>query len=605
MTDAAAGTPADDLELLRRHEPIVRYTHGESFFPMDVGSYAARASLNVRLDDGTAREVVPAGKLDLQRLGTIQAEAVPGRYFLRVAREWTAAELGAGRLLRDRTEQARGFRRGPGRLTRVGYLSRLVDALFSLALLLRGRVPGALARDAVNEYRAMAEGQSTHVYYGRVVREAGWIVLQYWFFYAYNDWRSGFHGANDHEADWEMMMVVLDGEADEQPASWAVYAQHDYNGADLRRRWDDRDQLELVDGHPVVYAGAGSHASYFLGGEYLTEHELALPTPIKAIAGAISRLFGSQGQQGRRERVLPIAFVDYARGDGVAIGPGEERTWDAVLLRDQGWLTAYRGLWGAHVRDPFEGEDAPAGPMYGRDGTVRSSWQDPLGFAELDLVPPSSVEPHVLARRAAEIEGRRPDLEQRITDLAERVAVTGAEQRALTVAVGDPESPSASLALLTTDQAELDALRAERAADDSRLAAITARLAALTAGEREGPSAHLRHIPKPTPPQAQRFGRLLEIWAAASIGLLLIGMILVLVFFPELGVIAAIVVIGVFLFIDAVLRGTVAEVVSITTFTLALVTMLILGITFWSQTLVVVAIVAGLFVIWQNLAELR
>ena len=162
MTDAAAGTPADDLELLRRHEPIVRYTHGESFFPMDVGSYAARASLNVRLDDGTAREVVPAGKLDLQRLGTIQAEAVPGRYFLRVAREWTAAELGAGRLLRDRTEQARGFRRGPGRLTRVGYLSRLVDALFSLALLLRGRVPGALARDAVNEYRAMAEGQSTH-----------------------------------------------------------------------------------------------------------------------------------------------------------------------------------------------------------------------------------------------------------------------------------------------------------------------------------------------------------------------------------------------------------------------------------------------------------
>ncbi len=46
-------------------------------------------------------------------------------------------------------------------------------------------------------------------YHGRVVRQNGWIVLQYWLFYAFNDWRSAFYGANDHEADWEKVFVYL------------------------------------------------------------------------------------------------------------------------------------------------------------------------------------------------------------------------------------------------------------------------------------------------------------------------------------------------------------------------------------------------------------
>ena len=37
----------------------------------------------------------------------------------------------------------------------------------------------------------------------------------------------------------------------------AAYAQHDYHCEALRRRWDDAEQLQVVDGHPVVFAGAG------------------------------------------------------------------------------------------------------------------------------------------------------------------------------------------------------------------------------------------------------------------------------------------------------------------------------------------------------------
>ena len=80
-------------------------------------------------------------------------------------------------------------------------------------------------------------GRQTH---GRALRQDGWIVLQYWFFYAFNDWRSGFFGANDHEGDWEKISVYLsESETGEVRPEWAAYAAHNYKGDDLRRRWDD------------------------------------------------------------------------------------------------------------------------------------------------------------------------------------------------------------------------------------------------------------------------------------------------------------------------------------------------------------------------------
>ena len=34
-----------DIELLRRFEPVIRYTKGEAFFPMAVGRYVQQCSL--------------------------------------------------------------------------------------------------------------------------------------------------------------------------------------------------------------------------------------------------------------------------------------------------------------------------------------------------------------------------------------------------------------------------------------------------------------------------------------------------------------------------------------------------------------------------------
>jgi len=88
-----------------------------------------------------------------------------------------------------------------------------------------------------------------------VVRQAGWTVCHYLFFYAMNDWRSTFAGANDHEADWEQCFVFLE-EADDGSATpvWFARAAHDEVGADLRRRWDDPLLVREGGDFPRFYA---------------------------------------------------------------------------------------------------------------------------------------------------------------------------------------------------------------------------------------------------------------------------------------------------------------------------------------------------------------
>ncbi len=323
------------------------------------------------------------------------------------------------------------FHPGVGRLARGGLLPRVVDALFSLSFLLRGRVPAASAAAAELDYFHMRAKRDSFNYYGRVVRENNWTVLQYWFFYCYDSWRSGFGGVNDHEADWEMVSVYL-YEADGQLApEWAAYARHDFQGDDLRRRWDDVGQLDLEDGHPVVYIGAGSHASYFRKGEYQAEVDLDLPGWLQSARHAWNR-FWTQVLGQRPADPFHIPFVDYARGDGMVIGPGHPRNWAAILIDESvPWLSQYRGLWGLFARDPISGENAPAGPMYNRDGTPRGAWYDPLGYAGLDKVPPPPDVLRLLEQDCADVSLRQKSLEQAIPDKARALQSLGVELRSM------------------------------------------------------------------------------------------------------------------------------------------------------------------------------
>ncbi|MEK7787584.1 MAG: hypothetical protein AAB658_19440, partial [Chloroflexota bacterium] len=266
----------DDLELLRRFEPIIHFTGGEHFFPMDVDRYVGESSLWEARPEQPPVCLVPETKLTLAKLVEPRPAPHGTVHYLRFVESLTPLE--AARFL---AKHRRAFRRSRGRLARVGLASRIIDALFSITLILRGRVPGGTAAAAADVYRRLQAKAEQYVYYGRVARSGpgGFLCLQYWFFYPMNDWRSGFYGVNDHESDWEQVIIYL---AEDLTPQWVAYASHDFTGDDLRRRWDD-PELEKVGEHPVIYAGAGSHASYYARGEYLAELELPfLAAPLLA-----------------------------------------------------------------------------------------------------------------------------------------------------------------------------------------------------------------------------------------------------------------------------------------------------------------------------------
>jgi hypothetical protein len=423
--------------LLRRFEPIVRYTRGEQFFPMSVEAYLRRCSLWRQPPEGEAVCLVPEGELTTEVLVEPRYADFGTVHYLKFITPLNLAELAAYRLqtlqkgLRSKDGEDL-FRAGRGRLARVGYGSRFVDALFQLSLLARGRVPGDTAAAAALEYRRIMDQDPHYRYYGRVLRQNGWLFLQYWFFYPFNNWRSGFFGANDHEGDWEMVSIYLsEAETDGvvRPV-WVAYASHDFEGDDLRRRWDD-PELETVGDHPVVYAGAGSHAGYYRPGEYLAELELPFLMPLVEVGDRLEHFWrrtlrryrvpdGEQPGEGEGTafNLFRVPFVDYARGDGVAIGPGQERCWDrpGLLSPAPDWARYYRGLWGLYARDLFSGENAPAGPMYNRDGTVRRSWYDPVGWAGLHKVPPPDEALSYVLAQQAQAAGHRHELAQAIEE---------------------------------------------------------------------------------------------------------------------------------------------------------------------------------------------
>jgi hypothetical protein len=126
--------------------------------------------------------------------------------------------------------------------------------------LLRGNVPGATAAAADLKYARIREENPRFVYQGRVARQSGWTICQYWFFFAYNPWRSGFHGVNDHESDWDTISIYLYEDDGSLVPAWVAYASHDFHGADSAAAGTI---AQAGRGNaPVVYAGAGSHASY-------------------------------------------------------------------------------------------------------------------------------------------------------------------------------------------------------------------------------------------------------------------------------------------------------------------------------------------------------
>jgi hypothetical protein len=604
--------PQAELALLRRYEPVLHFTRGEMFLPTHIDGYLRRCSLWRSRGRRPHQQLAAVGEVTADTIADLVPPTPGAADYLRFVQE--PMDFRSYRAWRHSTD--RPSFSAVGRWARVGVASRLLDAGFDISLWLRGVVPGGTVAVAEQQYRAMQAERPGYTYYGRVVREGGYIACHYLFFYAMNDFRSTFFGINDHEADWEQVIVYLTepdpGSAAEPTLSWVACAAHDLTGPDLRRRSDD-PQLCLVDGtHPVVNVGAGSHAGYFSPGEYVFS---VRPEPVQRalrVVETLRQVWRESLHQGIGDpaadewsEAFAVPFIDYARGDGLRVGPGTPNGWDAVpLAGDEAWLQRYRGLWGLDTGDPFGGERAPAGPKYNRDGSIRTSWSDVIGFVGLDKVVP---EPQQATRLAVRVHDLQDDLavaEQRVSRLRDRLRAVELDHLAAregsTAAVTE-ERAAAAVAAAEADIREAIGQRDHLAESGRATAELLRRV---EAGDPTDPRAHISHSHDPDPTRGSpRWPA--EFWAASSGGLLLLIVATVLVLPTPHKPSALLAAVVLFLGLDAATRGRGLQFLIGYTIVAAVVAAVVLVVTFWQWSILMTIVLLVVAIIRGNLQELR
>jgi hypothetical protein len=285
---AAHAAPDDERALAERYAPVVRLVkqdeecgHGEPYEPMDVDALFGNDTVALR---------GPWSADDLVKIGPTAKDLSRGLYQYHLDFPGDALKPGC-----DYEQWAR-------RIT-------------------EGHRPTVYAHVATDP---------TH---------PGRLGLQYWLFYAYNDWN------NLHEGDWEMIQLVFDAaNAHDALASTPTsvgYSQHE--GAE-RAAWDS-SKLERVAGtHLVVYPAAGSHANFFDAGLFL--------------GSSASQGVGCDDTGGDHHDLRPV----------VATIPS-----DTAQARKQFPWIAYEGRWGELQPSFFNG---PTGP------NLKTQWTEPITWSQ-------------------------------------------------------------------------------------------------------------------------------------------------------------------------------------------------------------------------------
>jgi hypothetical protein len=562
---------SDVLTLARRFEPVLRFTQGELFLPMPVERYLEASALFRRIPDQKQPElIIPSSQLDLSTL--ISYGAVHNTADLEL--HFVGKPLNRAAYRRWRRRPDRQKFHGGSPFAMVGMFGRIIDSIMRLSLIMRGKVPGGFA--AAAHVRFQEAGELAPTYYVRAMRDAGYLVLQYWFFYAMNDWRSTFGGVNDHEADWEQITLFLaeSDTAEEPELAWVAFSAHDEVGDDLRRRVDDPD-VQLIDGtHPVVNAGAGSHSGAYLPGDYIVT---VAPPVVEKLTQRWRRFANAILPTSRRpQRVgIGLPFIDYRRGDGSAIGPGTGSTWTPVVIDDDTpWVADYRGLWGYDTRDPFGGERAPAGPRYERNGSIRPAWDRPAAWAGLDKVPPTRTDEKLaLQSRARDIDIELNAAQARLADGTGRLRSAHEGKRALAVD-GSPTTAAYAAA-----QEFVDATRNEIAGLVAEQQAVSKAL--VTPLPPEPVHAHLRHRALPDQDADLPTRWTLRFWASISVSVLLLAVAALIMYGTALGISGLIGILVIIAGIEALIRGRI--------------------LVFLSGLVIIIVIVSGIYLALTNI----
>jgi hypothetical protein len=297
-----------------KHAPVMAFTHHQKWTPVKVDAYVARARV-VRKDGSQA----PTGHYKCSSLGP--------RSCLRITIDCaTAAEPCAealpphdsGAHVSDGAVYVRTLRRPND------------DDHSDEAVALRG-----LFRPATS------------------VAKRTQVLLQYWFFYPYDEWTTKVLGARltqRHEGDWEAVTVGL--EANDQPL-FVAYSAH------CGGTWERWPKTERFGSHPLVAVANGSQANYAeTGAERPPDF-----TSCKRLPRGIGELLGFAAN------VRDVTSDDWQWGAG-----------KVVSVTETTWPMNFPGTWGGHDVTEFKNArtftsrpgGGPASPP------LQPLWQDPV-----------------------------------------------------------------------------------------------------------------------------------------------------------------------------------------------------------------------------------
>ena len=364
--------------------------------------------------------------------------------------------------------------------------------------------------------------------------------------------------------------------------------------------------------HVVVYPGAGSHATYIERGEYIMRLPLPGEQVLHGVLDFVRRTWRdtlNQPDPGdlaeALKRLVSVPFVDYARGDGVTVGPGQEVEWTPIVISDAiPWVDGYRGLWGLDTGDRLAGERAPAGPKYTREGTVRQAWNDPIGFVGLSGSPTPAEARGAMVERIAELEAERATVEAEAETLARDLPKLGIEVRALQQETGAAVYRQRRIAELRAGEAKLAALRASSAELKASITAGNDFLRRYDAGSRGDPRGHLLHAAAPEPPDLTKRRVFAETWAALSVGVLVISLAVILWFrILPIAPTLLLLVIG-YLAIESFAQRRVESLLLRITVALAVISAILLGYNFLRELVLLGLGALGLFILLDNAGEL-
>jgi len=316
--------------LNEKYLPILRFARGERFFPMDVSDFLSYSTLRRK---GEVDPLLERGRVTTDVLARgleqpidVYVQSVPSALADQdVASRWGRSVID---LLAGASRNIASWQKGLAPLiyswlspktekaTQMFWWNPLVMPLVAAGRTAKSDLPrldlppeiGRAAFDAYSQSRANAPG---FTYYYRQTHDARYVCLQYWFFYGFNDWATGYRGMNDHEGDWEGLYLFFEQDEAGSPVEPPAYVTFVGHHSRLTKPWAHPD-VTREGTHPVAFVAGGSHASYPERKEY--------------------------------DLIKTYGLVDYATGDGLILHPSDWRP--GIALDSEPWALTYLGTWG-------------------------------------------------------------------------------------------------------------------------------------------------------------------------------------------------------------------------------------------------------------------